>query len=372
MKSLPQFIFTCVLGLSIPATTVFAHEAGHQHIHAEKTEILPLPMLLEKSGPVRKPKLSSETKVSGQGFWKFAPVPNVLPIPEEAKPFVKGAHGTLIVDAQRDILYWGLQKVGWISYTEKLTQGNIIKGDAALASGNLHGADLFYRKGKAPLVVVADDAESEVYLSDTTFQKAQKLPWPEGGPYTNKNQFHPTDAAFTSEGQFYVTDGYGKAYFMPGTIDPLKYDGVYIGGKEMSQTPHGITYKKDDNSLLISARAEGQVKKMNLKDNKFLETLGLPPGSSVCDVDIWGDYALAPCLNGPDKTPGPIYIINLKKKAIVSVIKPKEDLGFTEAQHMHDATWYFVGTGRQKEVYIIFTNWNPGGIGALKLVNQPD
>jgi hypothetical protein len=79
-------------------------------------------------------------------------------------------------------------------------------------------------------------------------------------------------------------------------------------------------------------------------------------------------------LNGVDKekTPGPLYIINQKKRAIVSTIKPKEELGYDDAQHLHDAAWYVTGKGKEQEVYILFTNWNPGGIGALKLVNIAD
>jgi len=78
---------------------------------------------------------------------------------------------------------------------------------------------------------------------------------------------------------------------------------------------------------------------------------------------------LAACLDGPNKTPGPLYIINLKMRAIVSTIKPKEELGYEDAQHLHDAAWYVTGKGKDQEVYILFTNWNPGGIGALRLVN---
>ncbi|HVK57581.1 MAG TPA: hypothetical protein VM735_02290, partial [Candidatus Kapabacteria bacterium] len=64
-------------------------------------------------------------------------------------------------------------------------------------------------------------------------------------------------------------------------------------------------------------------------------------------------------------------IVNLKTKKIVSTIKPKEELGYTDAQHIHDACWYVQKKGRTTEVYVVFTNWNPGGIGALKLVGQP-
>ena len=55
-----------------------------------------------------------------------------------------------------------------------------------------------------------------------------------------------------------------------------------------------------------------------------------------------------------------------------SIVKPKEELGYDLADHMHDAIWYFHKSGKKTDVYILFTNWNPGGIGALKLVNVSD
>jgi hypothetical protein len=137
-------------------------------------------------------------------------------------------------------------------------------------------------------------------------------------------------------------------------------------------TLHGVTYDKAQDDLLFSARPEGQLKRVERKDRLLTEVLGLPNGTLLCDVDLWGDYALAACLDGPDKTPGPLYIINLKKRAIVSTIKPKEELGYEDAQHLHDAAWYVTGKGKNQEVYLLFTHWNPGGIGALRLVNVAD
>ncbi|MGV3773767.1 MAG: hypothetical protein ACO1QB_12755 [Verrucomicrobiales bacterium] len=373
MKFVPKL--TALMAALTTVISTQAHDGHFHHVHASTNKATALKLVPEKKGPVRAPApLKEEAKLSGSGFWKFMAVTNnVLPIPEEALPKLRGAHGTIIIDSKTDTLYWGLQNVGWVAFSNKLSKSWIIKGDEAFSRGNLHGADILYKKkGNTPVVAVADNDEGEVYLSDLSFQKAEKLDWPTDGPYKAKGEFHPTDVAFTKEGQIYVTDGYGKGFVMPAGTDPLKYEGVFIGGKELSNTPHGVTLKKDSNSLIISARPEGEIKELSLKNSKWSETFGLPPGSTVCDVDIWGDYALAPCLNGPNNTPGPIYILNLKKKTIVSVIKPKEELGFTEAQHIHDAAWYVVGKGRNQEVYVVFTNWNPGGIGAVKLVNVPD
>jgi hypothetical protein len=346
----------------------YAHDDAYAHFHAGTNAAAMMKIEPEVKAPFKVSKTPAASHTSGEGFWTFVAANDLVPVPSEASPNLKGAHGTIIVDSERDIVYWGLQDVGWIGFSNKLAKSWIIKGDAAFSHGNLHGADLLTRRGKLPLVAVADNVDGEVYVSDTTFQHADVLDWPQHGPYTKKQEFHATDVAFGRKGELVVTDGYGKGFFMPADLDPLQYRGTFVGGKELSKTPHGITFDSDHKTMLVSARPEGQIKEWKLASNTWGETLGLPAGSTVCDVDLWGHYALAPCLDGPNKTPGPIYIINLKTKKIVSIIRPKEDLGFSEAQHIHDAAWYVTGHGSKTEVYIIFTNWNPGGIGALKLV----
>ncbi len=364
------------LAAAMAASSAFAHEvAGDKSHDHEATAVTPLAFALEKKGPVRAPKaIKAEPglKVTGQGFWKFVAAPELVPVPAEAQSKVKPAHGTLIVDKETDTVYWGLQQVGWIAFSNKLTQSWIVQGDPVMAKGNLHGADILPRKGKRPLIAAADNTTGQIFLTDTSFQKAEILRIPEGQPYADKKGFAPTDVAFVGENELWVTDGYGKAWFMPVTVSPLKYGGKYFGGKAFSGTPHGITYDPRDKSLLVSARPEGLVKRFDLKHEHVHDIEGLPPGSIVCDVDLWGDYALAPCLDGPNRSSGPIYIINLKKRTVVSTLKVKDDLGYDLALHIHDACWYVTGKGAKQEVYVLFTNWNPGGIGAIKLVNIPD
>jgi hypothetical protein len=369
--------YSIVVASTAAILTASAHEVEYKHLHGTTNPATPLKLVPEAKGPVRAPAaLKESVATSGQGFWKFAAAKNLVPTPEETKPFLKGAHGTIVVDPDRDLVYWGLEKVGWVAFSNNLSQSWVVKGDPKFTSGNLHGADILQRRGKLPLIVAADNVEGEVYLSDTSFQSIQKLGRPEG-PYKGKAGFAPTDAAFIDGKDIYVTDGYGSQWFMHATTDPFQYDGTFIGGRDFSRTPHGITKRGDEDTLLVSARPEAQIKEYAYKKNKWLESLGLPPGSTVCDVDLWDDYALAPCLDGPKGpdgkgTPGPIYIVNLKKKTIASIIRVKEDLGYPDALHIHDAAWYVRGKGRDQEVYILFTNWNPGGVGALKLVNAPD
>jgi hypothetical protein len=360
---------TTVVALAVATLTSPAHELDFKQLHGSTNAATTLKIVAETSGPVKAPAASQKSApTSGQGFWKFAAAKDLMPTPEETKPFLKGAHGTIVVDSDRDLVYWGLEKVGWVAFSNKLSQSWVVKCDPKFTSGNLHGADILPRKGlfgsKLPLVVAADNVEGEVYLSDTTFQKAQILGRPEG-PYKGKAAFMPTDAAFIDGKDIYVTDGYGSQWFMHATTEPLQYDGTFIGGKEFSRTPHGITKNPGHDTLLIAARPEAIIKEFAYKDKKWLDSMGLPPGSTVCDVDVWGDYALAPCLDGPKgadgkSSKGPIYIVNLKKKTIASIIRVKDDLGYELADHIHDAAWR--GSGNDREVYILFTNWNPAAL----------
>lgn len=358
-----------VCSVSIPA-----HEIGVPHSD-DATVAIPLNFITESKGPVSAPKpeqLPPQTRVTGQGFWKFVAAREKVPVPPQAMAKLKGAHGTLIVDPGTDTVYWGLQDIGWIAFTERISHSAIIPQDPVFKSGNLHGADILFRRGKAPLVAAADNVEGEVYLSDTSFQHPQVLKTPKLEPYADGKGYAPTDVAFEGDKRVWITDGYGKAWFMPAGIEHFDFEGHAFGGKSFSATPHGITYDPKIHALILSARPEGLIKTWDPVKQKLRSVYGLPPGSTICDVDLWGDYALAPCLDGPDKTPGPVYVVNLKKHAVVATLKPKTDLGYEDADHIHDACWYVTGKGRNREVYVLYTNWNPGGVGALRLVNLPN
>lgn len=372
MRNLAYLGFTTLAALAF-RPLLLAHDGVHPHAPAPPTAHA-LKSETETKSPIRRlPAPEPGARTTGQGGWTFvAASPGLLPLPAEIRPHLQGAHGTLVVDAERDVVYWGLENVGWVAFSNRLSMSWVVKGDPSFTRGNLHGADLLRREGQLPLVAVADNVEGEVYLSDTSFQHAEKLGRPQGGPYDGLQSFHPTDAAFAGESTVFITDGYGQAWFMPAGVDSFQYRGEFHGGKAISQTPHGITFDGADRSLWVSARPEGQLKRWSIAKEQWLEVQGLPPGSTVCDIELWGDYALAPCLDGPNQSPGPIYVLNLKRRSIVAILRPKEDLGFTEAQHIHDAAWYVVGKGKHQELYVLFTNWNPGGIGAMRLVRKPD
>lgn len=357
----------------VPATTLIlqAHEGTDGATH-EVIPVNPMPHRIESKGPVAAPPpmaLPPGTAVSGQGFWRFVAATNLMPLPPEVVGKVVQAHGTIIVDAERDTVYWGLKKFGWIGFSNRLRDSWVVAGDEQFKQNNLHGADLLPRKGKLPLVAAADNEGGKIYLSDTTFRNPQTLPVPKIGAYLTNQAYHPTDVAFVSQHRLFVTDGYAQHYFLPATVNPFGYEGTIFGGKTLSQTPHGITFDPKDKSLLISARPEGQAKRWSVQQERYVATDALPAGTLLCDVDLWQNYALAACLDGANKTAGPLMIINLKTRSIASIIKPKEELGYSFCDHIHDAAWYVVKNGRRTEVYLLFTSWNPGGLGVLKLVN---
>jgi hypothetical protein len=358
------------LGL-VARATVFAHEAGGEHAHDVVPAVTALRTLVEHKGPMKLKAAARSGAVTGEGYWRFEAVKELMPLPDEIRSRVAGAHGTLVVDAERDVVYWGLEEVGWVAFGEGLKRSWVVAGDPVFRKGNLHGADLWQRRGQAPLIAVADNVEGQVYLSDTSFARAEVLGLPPQG-YPDGKGFNPTDVAFVGGNRVMITDGYGKAFFMPATVEPFAYVRTMHGGKAVSQTPHGITTDDGGRTLWVSARPEGQIKRWSLKNEEWLETLGLPAGSTVCDVDVWGDYALAPCLDGPERTPGPVYIVNLRKRAVVSVLRPKLDLAYTDAQHIHDAAWYVLERGPNKGIYVLFTNWNPGGVGVMRCVGVRD
>ena len=169
------------VGLRTEGHDVAAASAGPQ---AART----MSFVVDREGPVKvggtKVK-RNELQVSGQGYWTFTPVVGGVPVPVEALPLIKGAHGTVIVDSEKDVVYWGLENVGWVGFGDRLKKSWVVDGDPAFKKGNLHGADILPRKGKAPLVAAADNVEGEVYVSDTGFQKAAKVRVPPGGPYAD-------------------------------------------------------------------------------------------------------------------------------------------------------------------------------------------
>jgi len=82
-------------------------------------------------------------------------------------------------------------------------------------------------------------------------------------------------------------------------------------------------------------------------------------------VDYWGNYAIVPALDGPDRTKGaPIFI--LENDQVISTIFPKDELGLTNFQHIHNAVFNEING----KLYIIAQSWNPGDFAVVEQVTE--
>src|SRR4051794_7248804 len=96
------------------ARLCLAHDALVVAGPADTNQAAPMKIEVETKGSVKAPRLEGTQAVSGQGYWKFTAATNLVPVPADAQPKLKGAHGTIIIDSEHDTVYWGLQGVGWI------------------------------------------------------------------------------------------------------------------------------------------------------------------------------------------------------------------------------------------------------------------
>jgi hypothetical protein len=64
------------------------------------------------------------------------------------------------------VVYWGLQGVGWVGFSNKLQSSWLVSGNPAFTNGNLHGADLLPQGRKPARIAAADNKSGKVYLTD--------------------------------------------------------------------------------------------------------------------------------------------------------------------------------------------------------------
>jgi hypothetical protein len=180
-----------------------------------------------------------------------------------------------------------------------------------------HGLSLYNENGEEALFI-CDHDRHQVIKTDLTGRVLMIIDYPkETGVYNAAEQFKPTETAFGSNGDIYITDGYGLQYV-------IQYDskGKYIqhwGGlgdkSDQFNCVHGIaidTRKKEQPSLIITSRNHNAFKRFTL-DGNYIETIYLP-GSFVCRPVIKGDFLYAAVFrSGANTNFGSGYITILDK-----------------------------------------------------------
>jgi 4-diphosphocytidyl-2-C-methyl-D-erythritol kinase len=89
-------------------------------------------------------------------------------------------------------------------------------------------------------------------------------------------------------------------------------------------------------------------------------------GERLAPVDLPGRwFAVVGSLIDPEEArPAPIYIIDASTYQVVSVIRPKEDLGVELADHIHNVVWHT----HNGQVFLVCQSWNPGYYFVLEQV----
>ncbi len=154
-----------------------------------------------------------------------------------------------------------------------------------------HGLTLA-REGEKDFLFITDTERHKVFKTTLSGRVLRTIEYPkDAGIYQSEEEFVPTEVAVAPNGDFYVTDGYGKNYI-------IQYDhyGRYIrhfGGKgdgeDQFDCCHGIAVdlrNPKDPCLLITSRSAQEFKRFTL-DGEYIETI--PVGSWICRPVIKGD-----------------------------------------------------------------------------------
>ncbi len=320
--------------------------------------------------------------VSGQGKLRFKVFTTSERLPEEAKRVLASAHGGFAVDQRpgRGETYFALRGAGILRISADMRQIHLLPTAPAMKNLNTHNTAIWYdNNGGAYLACPANDA-GLVFTTNLEGKLLHTLGRPTAGQdlgfpavndyFARGGKFAPTDVAYL-DGQYYITTGYSDLDYVltaRPSFNPFSvaWNDLSFGGRGNAAgkfgTGHGITAPPGKKRVDVSDRPNSRVERFT-RYGHYLSTLRLPAASLPCDINFFGPYAVVPALDGPDRTKGaPIYI--LQNDQVISTIMPKEELGLTNFQHIHNAVMrQFRG-----KLYIIAQSWNPGDMVILEQV----
>ncbi|MEW5978404.1 MAG: hypothetical protein AB1898_21620 [Acidobacteriota bacterium] len=365
---------TVVCGLVLAAaalcsTSLFAHHAPN---HAAVTV-------------AQAPSAKSDWagKVSGQGKYRFKVLYASDHLPEEARKVLVSAHGGFAVDRRegKGETYFSLPGAGILQISADMKKIQLLDTPAVMKPLNMHNTTIWYgENGSAQLSFPANEA-GQVFTTSLDGKLLNTLNSPTaaddlGHPTANDyfrgaGNFVPTDVEYL-DGLLYVTTGYSNLDFVLTArvlgFSPLRtawYDLAFGGrgtGPGQFGTGHGITVPAGKKRIDVADRPNAQIDRFT-RHGQYLSTLELPLGSFPCDIFYLGNYAVVGALHGPDRKKGaPVYL--LENDRIVSTIMPKEELGLSNFQHIHNAAMKQVGS----KLYIFVQAWNPGDFAILEQV----
>ncbi|MBV9468209.1 MAG: hypothetical protein JO316_01530 [Abitibacteriaceae bacterium] len=322
--------------------------------------------------------------VSGQGKFRFKVFLTSERLPEEAKKVLRSAHGGSAVDHRpgKGETYFFLRGAGILRVSADMQSVQLVPTAPAMKNVNMHNTTIWYGPDGAPYLVFPANETGQIFTTNLEGKLLNTLGIPTAGQelgnttcneyFAHNGKFAPTGVEYL-DGLYYVSTGYcdldyvltAQVSFNPisATWNDLSFGGRGTGEGKFG-TGHSITVPPGLKRIDVADRPNARIERFS-RYGRYLSTLTLPAGTLACDIDYWGNYAVVPALDGPDRTKGaPIYF--LENDQVVSTILPKEELGLKNFQHIHNAVLREVGG----KLYIITQAWNPGDFAILEQVTE--
>jgi hypothetical protein len=314
------------------------------------------------------------TRKSGQPPFAFTYRDDLRNLPATALENESKLHGGFAIDPRAGFghLYYGMAGCGLLRISPDLTTQEIIELPPQFQGVNFHSTKIGTVEGQPRLFLPANNNEMVAIVTLDGDVKAT-LTRPEFEEYQAADVlFKPTDTVQV-EDQLIVADGYGANYIS--TADLRSQEWVsHFGGKTDDPnhhgrfgTAHGISLTPHHHHLAIADRPHSRIA-ITTPTGEWVGSHGLPAGSRPCGINFteWQNqwYAVIGSLDDPEKgRPAPIYILDADYH-LISTIRPKEDLGIEQADHIHNTIW----VQHNGKLYLVCQAWNPGRFFVLEQV----
>lgn len=303
---------------------------------------------------------------SGDSPYRFEYRPDLDHLPGESRENEPRLHGTFGVDSRpgQGELYYGLPGSGIVRISPDLGRQTVIDPGVELRDINFHSTRLATFDGDVRLILAANNDES-VFIVNLEGGLEHRIPRPTYEAYADAGApYKPTDAQLYQD-KIFIADGYGSNYILQAERDG-SWQGIFGGKSEDPNaearfgTAHGFSPIPDGSALAIADRPHARIALLT-PDGKQRAAYPLPARSKPCGVDFIEEegrhLAVVGSLDDPeDGRPAPIYILDGASYELLSTIRPKEDLGIEEADHIHNVVWHRING----QLSLVCQAWNPG------------
>ena len=313
---------------------------------------------------------------SGKTPFEFTLRDDLHILPNSVLEYEVNLHGGFAIDPRADHnhLYYGMPGAGILRIDPDLKKQELIQLPNKLRPLNFHSTRMGTINGDWRLFLPANnDAMVAVVTLDGNLDF--QLTKPEFKQYQDKDiSFAPTDTALVGS-RLIVADGYGANFITTADVVRKKWITIFGGKTEDPRengkftTAHGINIQAQNHQHLVIADRPNARLQVHGLNGTFVTSHALPAGAWPCGIDYvqWKGRWLGVIgsLVDPVKDrPAPIYIVDTATFQVLATIRPKEELGVENAQHMHHVVWHI----HNEQLYLVCQSWNPGYYFVLERV----